>query len=57
MKAIAAALLLVLCGHADATRYTRLESSWFEKGDQMCRYDNGMVLNVGGQSCPTRIAI
>lgn len=36
-----------------ATAY--LVSSWFENGNQMCRYDNGTVLNVGGRTCPTSI--
>ena len=36
-----------------ATAY--LVSSWFENGNQMCRYDNGTVLNVGSRTCPTSI--
>jgi hypothetical protein len=32
-----------------------LVKQWVEKGDQMCRYDNGTVLNVGARLCPLSI--
>ena len=32
-----------------------LTSQWVEKGNQMCRYGNGTVLNVGVNVCPLSI--
>lgn len=32
-----------------------LVSQWFQNGNQMCRYDNGTVLNVGVRLCPLSI--
>lgn len=58
MKAIrlilgAVASLAVSAPAHAATHY--LVSSWFENGSQMCKYDNGTVLNVGGNHCPSTI--
>ncbi|MEH6789947.1 hypothetical protein [Parasphingorhabdus sp.] len=33
----------------------KLVSEWFENGSQMCKYDDGTILNVGGGRCPTSI--
>lgn len=49
-------LLALVAGPALAQRKAYLTSQWFEKGDQMCRYDNGTVLNMGGKSCPSTIS-
>jgi hypothetical protein len=32
-----------------------LTAQWFENGNQMCKYDNGTVLNVGVRICPLSI--
>lgn len=32
-----------------------LVAQWFENGGQMCKYDNGTVLNVGARVCPLSI--
>ena len=32
-----------------------LVAEWIERGDQMCKYDNGTVLNVGLRLCPLSI--
>lgn len=32
-----------------------LMSTWFDGGNQMCKYSDGSVLNVGSRTCPLRI--
>lgn len=32
-----------------------LVAQWLENGNQMCKYDNGTVLNVGARICPLSI--
>ncbi len=32
-----------------------LVAQWYENGDQMCKYDNGTVLNMGYKLCPLSI--
>lgn len=32
-----------------------LTAQWYENGNQMCKYDNGTVLNVGAHICPLSI--
>lgn len=32
-----------------------LMSTWFDGGNQMCKYSDGTVLNVGSRICPLRI--
>lgn len=33
-----------------------LEKEWISKnGDQMCKYENGTVLNVGSSICPLSV--
>lgn len=57
MKRLTATLLLAgLCvGAANAQMMSFLVAQWFEGGNQMCRYDNGTVLNVGARVCPLSI--
>lgn len=53
------AVLLALASLAASAQSTGLQSflvsQWFEKGNQMCKYDNGTVLNVGAKTCPLSI--
>lgn len=51
-KLILAAALIAAPAYA-MTHY--LVGEWYERGDHMCRYDNGVVLNVGYRICPLRI--
>jgi hypothetical protein len=32
-----------------------LTAQWYENGQQMCKYGNGTVLNVGHRLCPLSI--
>jgi hypothetical protein len=32
-----------------------LVSTWFNGANQMCKYSDGSVLNVGARTCPLRI--
>jgi hypothetical protein len=32
-----------------------LTAQWYENGQQMCRYGNGTVLNMGYRLCPLSI--
>lgn len=57
MKNILIATAASLCAAATpamAMTYF-LESSWIERGDTMCKYGNGTVLNVGVRVCPLSI--
>ena len=50
----AAALVMVSSISAYAMTYF-LVSQWWENGNQMCKYGNGTVLNVGVKVCPQSI--
>lgn len=53
-RGLFAALALASMG-ALAQRYVPtyyLVSEWFDNGNQMCKYDNGTVLNMGRAMCP-----
>ncbi len=50
----AALLALVAVSQAQGFR-AMLVSQWIDGGNQMCRYDNGTVLNVGARICPLSI--
>lgn len=55
MKTVAVALVLISVS-APAYALTHfLVGQWYEGGSQMCRYDNGTVLNVGIRLCPLSI--
>jgi hypothetical protein len=56
MKRLFAALALtaLFVGPAHALM-SFLVAQWYENGSQMCRYDNGTVLNVGVSLCPLSI--
>lgn len=49
-----AALLAASAANAAGLRHF-LISQWYEAGSQMCKYDNGTVLNVGINICPLSI--
>lgn len=51
---IAAALTLCAASPAYAIKYF-LVAQWFERGNQMCKYGNGTVLNMGAKICPLSI--
>ena len=52
--AIIAAMLAIASTSAHAMTYY-LVSQWWENGNQMCKYDNGTVLNMGVKVCPLSI--
>lgn len=52
---VLAAFVAVSFATAANASGARLVREWIEKGQQMCQYDNGTVLNVGGRRCPTSI--
>ena len=55
-QALVIVALLALAGASQAQVVRSfLTSQWFENGSQMCRYDNGTVLNVGMRICPLSI--
>jgi hypothetical protein len=55
-KALAIVVLLALAGASQAQGMRSfLVAQYFENGSQMCRYDNGTVLNVGARICPLSI--
>lgn len=53
---IAAVALASACLSAQAQTHSYLVEQWFQGGANMCRYDNGTVLNVGSRVCPLKIA-
>lgn len=55
MKRILGIGLLALCGLASAQMTYYLVAQWWEGGNQMCKYSNGTVLNVGINLCPLSI--
>ncbi len=54
MKKLVALTLMAIAVPAYAMMHF-LTSQWNEGGNQMCRYDNGTVLNVGVRLCPLSI--
>ena len=42
---------------AQAQVLSFLVEQWWDNGRQMCRYDNGTVLNVGARTCPLSIKV
>lgn len=55
MRLVAIAALAALHIAALAAPKSFLVAQWYEKGSQMCKYDNGTVLNVGMSTCPLSI--
>lgn len=53
-SAVVVALLAVASTSAHAMTYY-LVSQWWENGNQMCKYENGTVLNMGAKVCPLSI--
>lgn len=55
-KRLVLAITLVVMTASIAYAMTHfLIAQWHENGDQMCKYDNGTVLNVGYKICPLSI--
>jgi len=54
MKKLVALALLAVALPAYAMTYF-LVAQWFEGGNNMCKYGNGTVLNVGYRVCPLSI--
>jgi hypothetical protein len=52
---LAVAIAAALADNANAQSRAYLIGQWYENGSQMCRYDNGTVLNVGYRICPLSI--
>jgi hypothetical protein len=52
---IAAALALAATPLAAQSMTYYLTAQWYENGQQMCRYGNGTVLNMGYRLCPLSI--
>lgn len=57
MRVFVFALLALAAAPASADRYAYLVAEWLQNGDQMCRYDNGVVLNRGMKFCPWKIRV
>ncbi len=56
MKKIALAVIVLVSAASPAYAMKHfLVAQYFEGGSQMCKYDNGTVLNVGAQICPLSI--
>lgn len=57
MKKIVIAAALALTAAPVAAQYMTyfLTAQWYENGQQMCRYGNGTVLNMGHRLCPLSI--
>ena len=58
MKKIVIAAALAFTATAAAAQYLMtyyLVAQWYENGNQMCRYGNGTVLNMGYRTCPLSI--
>lgn len=51
---VVAAILAVSVVPAYALTYF-LTAQWYEGGSQMCRYQNGTVLNMGVRLCPLSV--
>ena len=55
-KVLLCSVVLVIMVASIAYAMTHfLVAQWYENGDQMCKYDNGTVLNVGYKICPLSI--
>jgi hypothetical protein len=52
---IAAALALTATPVVEQQMTYYLTAQWYENGQQMCRYGNGTVLNMGYRLCPLSI--
>jgi Spy/CpxP family protein refolding chaperone len=58
MKKLVIAAALALSATSAAAQYQMtyyLVAQWYENGNQMCRYGNGTVLNMGYRTCPLSI--
>jgi hypothetical protein len=57
MKKIVIAAALALTATPAAAQYMTyyLTAQWYENGQQMCKYGNGTVLNMGHRLCPLSI--
>jgi hypothetical protein len=57
MKKIVIAAALALTATPVAAQYMTyyLTAQWYENGQQMCKYGNGTVLNMGHRLCPLSI--
>ena len=56
MKPIVFAALAALAIAAQAQIMSFLVAQWYDKsGNQMCKYDNGTILNVGYKLCQLSI--
>lgn len=55
MRVIQAVIFCVVASAAHAQAMSFLVAQWFEGGNQMCKYDNGTVLNMGAKVCPLSI--
>jgi hypothetical protein len=58
MKKLIIAASMALTATSAAAQYQMthyLVAQWYENGNQMCRYDNGTVLNMGYRICPLSI--
>jgi len=58
MKKIVIAAALAFTATSAAAQYQMtyyLVAQWYENGNQMCRYGNGTVLNMGYRTCPLSI--
>jgi hypothetical protein len=52
---IAAALALTTTPVVAQQMTYYLTAQWYENGQQMCKYGNGTVLNMGHRLCPLSI--
>ena len=52
---IACITVAALSAHAQVLAF--LVEQWWDNGRQMCKYDNGTVLNVGTRTCPLSIKV
>lgn len=55
MRRLLVAVLLALAAGQAAALTWFLVAQWYENGNQMCKYSNGTVLNVGIRLCPLSI--
>lgn len=55
MKKLIVLAVSMLAFSAQAQLVSFLTAQWFEHGNQMCKYDNGTVLNMGIRLCPLSI--
>ncbi len=58
MKNISTAIVVTLLAVASTSAHAMtyyLVSQWWENGNQMCKYENGTVLNMGAKVCPLSI--